>query len=344
MKKLVLACCAVVAIGGCMALGGWAAGGQLYGSYYDGALHPVSETIRDASRLMRDRLTYHVWWTDGAWHSGWFDEDAFEARVAHAAGEIVDDVLDEFDTDWVEDWLETRHEAIQSDIQLPRSVDAVSALNFDFSGEGGNIGTIYIVSDTASFDVSGADIQSSTIDGSTWSLALTPSGSEQCVIHVPYTLSYSRIFLNVGGQTVDIAGSGAFTADQLEIQIADGTLRTEKLQSDNFNIHVQDGKFYADQLKIGQMSTDGTLDLTVDTGSVTATLVGAYEDASALSYQVDTAGGAILLDGVNVAGGDTDASHASQKGESGSPLLRASVGSGTVDLLLDNTGAAPMGF
>ena len=340
MKKLVFACCAVVVIGSCMALGGWAAGGQLYGSYYNGALHPVSETLRDATHFVRDNISYHTWWEDGVWHSGWFDDDEFADRIEDAVNDRVDTALAEFDKDRSNDW----DAAIGNGIQIPRDIDVISALNLDFSGDCDNNGTINIVSDTASFDVSGADIESSTIDGSTWSLALTPNGSEQCVIYVPYTLSYSRIFLNVGGQTVDIAGSGAFTADQLEIQIADGTLRAEKLQSDNFNIHVQDGKFYADQLKIGQMSTDGTLDLTVDTGSVTATLVGAYEDASALSYQVDTAGGAILLDGVNIAGGDTDASHASQKGESGSPLLRASVGSGTVDLLLDNTGAAPMGF
>lgn len=74
------------------------------------------------------------------------------------------------------------------------------------------------------------------------------------------------------------------------------------------------------------------------------TLVGAYEDTSALAYQLDTDGGAILLDGKTVAGGSTGTTHASQKGGNASPLLRASVGDGTLDLLLDNTGAAPIGF
>ena len=344
MKKLVLACCAVVVIGSCMALGGWAAGGQLYGSYYNGALHPVSETLHDATHFVRDNISYHTWWEDGVWHSGWFDDEEFADRIEDAVNDHVDEVLNEFDTDWVDDWLETRHKAIESDILIPRSIDVISSLHFDFSGDCDNNGTINIVSDTASFDVSGADIESSTIDGSTWSLALTPNGSEQCVIYVPYTLSYSRIFLNVGDQTVDITGPGAFAADTLEIQIADGTLRAEKLESDKFNISVQDGKFYADQLKIGQMSTDGTLDLSLGDGSVAVTLVGAYEDTSALAYQLDTDGGAILLDGKTVAGGSTGPTHASQKGGNASPLLRASVGDGTLDLLLDNTGAAPIGF
>lgn len=344
MKKLVFACCAVVVIGSCMALGGWAAGGQLYGSYYNGALHPVSETLRDATHFVRDNISYHTWWEDGVWHSGWFDDDEFADRIEDAVNDHVDEALDEFDTDWVDDWLETRHKAIESDILIPRSIDVISSLHFDFSGDCDNNTTINIVSDTASFDVSGADIESSTIDGSTWSLALTPNGSEQCVIYVPYTLSYSRIFLNVGDQTVDITGPGAFAADTLEMQIADGTLRAEKLESDKFNISVQDGKFYADQLKIGQMSTDGTLDLSLGDGSVAVTLVGAYEDTSALTYQLDTDGGAILLDGKTVAGGSTGTTHASQKGGNASPLLRASVGDGTLDLLLDNTGAAPIGF
>lgn len=340
MKKLVLACCAVVVIGSCMALGGWAAGGQLYGSYYNGALHPVSETLRDATHFVRDNISYHTWWEDGVWHSGWFDDDEFADRIEDAVDDRVDTALAEFDKDRSNDW----DAAIGNGIQIPRDIDVISALNLDFSGDCDNNGTINIVSDTASFDVSGADIESSTIDGSTWSLALTPNGSEQCVIYVPYTLSYSRIFLNVGDQTVDITGPGAFAADTLEIQIADGTLRAEKLESDKFNISVQDGKFYADQLKIGQMSTDGTLDLSLGDGSVAVTLVGAYEDTSALTYQLDTDGGAILLDGKTVAGGSTGPTHASQKGGNASPLLRASVGDGTLDLLLDNTGAAPIGF
>lgn len=345
MKKLIVACCAVLGIGGCMMLGGWAAGGQLYGSYYGGALHPVSETLRAATNFVQDRVSYHVWWEDGVRHTGWFTNDEFSDLIEDSVNDKVDDALNEFDTDWVDDWLEKRHETIASDITIPRSMDAISALNFDFSGVSDGSGTVNIVSDTRTFDVSGADITSSTIDGSTWSLALTPSGAEQCVIYVPYTLSYSRIFLNVGDQTVDISGSGAFAADHLEIQIADGTLNAEKLCSDKYNITVQNGKLYADQLKIGQMSEDGTLDISLGDGSIAATLVGAYTDPSVLRYQVDAAGGAILLNGKAIAGGNAGVTHASQHGKEHScPQLRAEVGGGTLDLLLEDTGGVPIGF
>ena len=118
-----------------------------------------------------------------------------------------------------------------------------------------------------------------------------------------------------------------------------------KLSSDKYNITVQNGKLYADQLKIGQMSTSGTLDISLGDGSMTATLVGEYPDSSALSYQLDSDGGAILLDGHAISGTTSDTHHASQKGSSNAcPLLRAQVVSGTLDLLLEDTGRAPIGF
>ena len=117
------------------------------------------------------------------------------------------------------------------------------------------------------------------------------------------------------------------------------------LSSDKYNISVQNGKLYVDQLKIGQMSTNGTLDISLGDGSMTATLVGEYPDSSALSYQLDSDGGTILLNGQAISGNASEAYHASQKGSSNAcPLLRAQVDSGTLDLFLEDTGRAPIGF
>ena len=88
------------------------------------------------------------------------------------------------------------------------------------------------------------------------------------------------------------------------------------------------------------MSTSGTLDISLGDGSMTATLVGEYPDSSALSYQLDSDSGAILLNGHAIPE-RLRRSHASQKGSSNAcPLLRAQVGSGTLDLLLEDTGRA----
>nr|WP_297177704.1 hypothetical protein [uncultured Agathobaculum sp.] len=330
MKKLVLACCAVVAIGGCMALGGWAAGGQLYGSYYDGALHPVSETIRDASRLMRDRLTYHVWWTDGAWHSGWFDEDAFEARVEHAAGEIVDDVLDEFDTDWVEDWLETRHEAIQNDVFLPYiGIDTVQRLRFEFPSEEEAYGTDPVcIIFGSNYDVTGADILESTLENGTWTLRLCPDGDEDCVITLPTSAAdiFSGISLAIGDHPVDIDGS--LTAGSIEVDMDNGALTADTLNAGQLDLDIGGGRFAPSRLCVSTQA-----DIELEGGSVTSTIV-TPGDGSDLGYQITAEDGVFLLDGKVIAGGDSGQHHASRKGAlSGSPILRAKIDGGTLDLL-----------
>lgn len=67
MKKLVLAFCAVLVIGCCLMAGGWAAGGRLYSSFYNGVLHPVTQSLYDTSNFVRGRLYYHTWWLDDDW-------------------------------------------------------------------------------------------------------------------------------------------------------------------------------------------------------------------------------------------------------------------------------------
>lgn len=330
MKKLVLACCAVVVIGGCMALGGWAAGGQLYGSYYDGALHPVSETLRDASRFVRDNISYHTWWADGAWHSGWFDEDAFEARVEDAANDIVDDVLSEFDTDWVDEWLETRHEAIQNDTFLPNSsIDSVQNLHFEFSSEDDAYDTAPVCIVFASnYDVTGAKILESQMKNGTWILELRPDGTADCVITLPTSAanSLSDISLEIGDHPVDIDGS--LTAQNIEVDIDNGTLIADNLSANRFDIDIDSGCLAPSRLQISTQA-----DIKLGNGSITSTIV-TPGDGSDLGYQVSTDDGIFLLDGQTIAGGDSGTPHASRKGKvSGSPILRAEIDSGTLDLL-----------
>lgn len=65
MKKLILVCCALFVLGGGLAAGGWAAGGELYSSYYSGAFHSLRETLHIPH--------WREWWDeDGVRHSGFF--------------------------------------------------------------------------------------------------------------------------------------------------------------------------------------------------------------------------------------------------------------------------------
>lgn len=330
MKKLVLACCAVVVIGGCMALGGWAAGGQLYGSYYDGALHPVSETLRDASDYLGGRLRYRSWWSDGIWHSGWFSDDAFADKIEDAVNDHVDEVLEEFDTDWVEDWLETRHEAIENDVFLPYiGVDAVQNLHFAFSSEEDAYGTAPVrIVFASNYDVTGADILESKLESGTWTLRLCPDGDADCVITLPTSTTdiFSDISLAIGDHPVDIDGS--LTVGRIEVDIDGGALTADTLSAGEFDLDIGSGRFAPSRLCVSTQA-----DVELGSGAITSTIV-TPGDGSDLGYQVSTDGGVFLLDGKTVAGGQSGTSHASRKGAlSGSPILRAEIDSGTLDLL-----------
>ena len=330
MKKLVLACCAVVVIGGCMALGGWAAGGQLYGSYYDGALHPVSETIRHATHFVRDNISYHTWWEDGIRHSGWFTDDEFSDRIEDAVNDHVDEVLDEFDTDWVDDWLDTRHEVIQNDVFLPYiGIDTVQNLRFEFPSEEEAYGTdpVRIVFGS-NYDVTGADILESKLENGTWTLRLCPDGETDCVITLPSSTAdiFSDVSFEIGDHPVDIDGS--LTAGSMEVDIESGSLAADALSAGQFDIDIGEGRFAPSRLCV---STQANIEL--EGGSVTSTIV-TPGDGSDLGYQVAAEDGVFLLDGKAIAGGDSGQHHASRKGAlTGSPILRAEIDGGTLDLL-----------
>lgn len=325
MKKLILACCIVLGLGGCLMLGGWAAGGQLYGSYYNGALHPVTESIRDIAHGLQNELHYHAWEDEHGWHSGWFDDD-FDSTIDQA----VDDALDDIDTDWVDDWLEKRHETIASDVFLPYiGVDTVQNLNFDFSSssEKHETDTVRIIF-ASNYDVSGADITKSEMEGQTWALQLCPNGSEDCVITLPSSITdiFSDISLDIGNHRVEIDGS--LTAQKIAVDIESGTLVADSLNAGQFDLSIDNGRFAPNRFCVSQQA-----DVELGSGTIASTIV-TPGDGSDLGYQVSTDGGVFLLDGQVIAGGDSDNCHASRKGAiSGSPILRAEIGSGTLDLL-----------
>ena len=319
MKKLIIACCAVLALGCCMMVGGWAAGGQLYGSYYDGELHPVSESIRDASRTL-DRLRFHTWW----------DSDRISEFVDDTVDEAVNDALDDIDTDWVDGWLEKRQKAIDRTYFVPYiGVDTVQNLDFTFvsDAETDEQDTIYI-NFASNYDISGAEVVSSEMTGYTWSLQLYPDGTEDCVITLPSSSSdnCNNIALSIGDHRVEIDGS--LTAQNFHIDIQNGTLIADSLNAGEFELSIDGGRFVPDAFCVSSQ-----VNIELGSGSIASTIV-TPGDGSDLGYQVSTESGVFLLDGQTIAGGDSGAGHASRKGElSGSPILRAEIGSGTLDLL-----------
>ena len=85
MKKLIIACAAVLALALGLTTVGHVLGGQIYSVYYNGALHPFSDAAQNFS-------------------------DKFVNISDHLVTADEDDDSD-FDTDWVQDYLETRSRA-----------------------------------------------------------------------------------------------------------------------------------------------------------------------------------------------------------------------------------------
>ena len=225
MKKLIIACCAVLAIGCGMMAGGWAAGGQLYGSYYDGELHPVSETVRDAVRVF-DRLHFHTWW-DG---DGWIDD-------------IVDDTLDDIDTGWVDSWLEQRQETIDTPYTIPTvSVDQIETLELTFrSGTGSN----FSIKSGEDYGLEGDFFfVSSDVNEHTWELEVAANG-EEVVLTLPESQpSFDSITIKSQlGACIDI--DAELHASEIEISAENGTLDAELLSSPELSLSVRDGDLYA---------------------------------------------------------------------------------------------------
>lgn len=233
MKKLIIACCAVLAIGCCMMAGGWAAGGQLYGSYYDGALHPVSESIRDASRTL-DRLRFHVWRDHDGWHNNWLDD---------WIDDIVDDIPDDIDTDWVDDWLETRQEAIDTPYMIPMAnVDQIKNLELTFRSGTGSTATIAGGDD---YTLEGNfSVVSSSLSGRTWELELAANEGGVTLTLPANHQSYYRIALHLqDGVSLDIQPT--LSASEIEIDADDGTVDAELLSANALDLSVDDGFLFA---------------------------------------------------------------------------------------------------
>lgn len=238
MKKLVLACCAVVVIGGCMALGGWAAGGQLYGSYYDGALHPVSETIRHATHFVRDNISYRTWWEDGVRHSGWFTDDEFSDRIENAVNDSVDKALEEFDKDW-----SNTEAGTLPPFSLPKAaLDDIRELELTCKSGTGNSFTI---ESGADFNLEGDfSIVSNEFDGDTWELEVTCNGDEVTVILPESVSDYDDIEITSRlDASIDI--SLPLYASKIKLYAESGSIDAELLSAPELDLAVNDGLLYA---------------------------------------------------------------------------------------------------
>lgn len=241
MKKLILACCAIVVIGGCLMLGGWAAGGQLYASYYNGALHPISESIRDIAYGMRNQWQYHSWVDEHGWHSGWFD-DHLDNWIDDTVDHAVDDALDDFNTDWVDDWLDTRHEAIQL-FDLPKaSLDTIRDLDLTFKS---GTSSSFTIESGADYGLEGDfSIVSNEFDNEKWELEITCNSDEVTLILPESVSSYGDIEIASRLDAL-VYIAVPLRASKIELHAESGSIDADLLSARELDLSVSDGLLYA---------------------------------------------------------------------------------------------------
>lgn len=263
MKKLIVFLLVLLLIGGGLAIGGAVAGGELYGSYYNGSVHSVRESLEDAGSVIRDRLRWREWYdADGSYHSGWF---------GGVIDEALDEALDDIHDDWDDDFADRPYSIVDGHkVYTPddrADLSGIRKLEFTFDR-----GSYRIVAGDA-FDYEGAILVAEEMKMDTWALSLRGKDSTEATIYLPRDV-FDSIELNIGAAAVAL--DTVLAVDDAEFHIGAGQL-------------------------IGEQSLDAAdIDVDCGAGSVSLQLAGSAQD---YGYDVAAAMGRVSLnDSVLVSG------------------------------------------
>ena len=299
MKKLIIACSALLVLGLGFTVSGHLLGGQLYSVYYNGALHPFSDAARD-----------------------------FSDKVEHISDDYVspDDEIDsDSDTDWVQDYLETRRQAIES-YDLPKqSLDHITGI--DLTLKGGDFVIRYASGAGSDFALDGdASVANSTYNkNGTWAADIWSNSGTVTIVIPQNDTSFFRDINIACTQGVNLSIANDIGATRIELSTQDGTLTTGMLSAQNIT-------------------------LSTDTGSISSVLRSGPNDYHVLAR---TNGGPVTLNGaalvqLNEDGSGTALYDNRYNTETQSYRLDFSFdltatvgGSGRIDLLTENGFTAP---
>lgn len=187
MKKLVIFCLIVLALGGGLCFGGIIAGGELYGSYYNGSLHSVRESVDDAGKFIRDNLHYREWTdADGSYHAGWYEDD--------------------FGAD-----------AVTSSTPITGSLDdKTRKLEFNLSAGS------FRIAQSDVFGVASGRVTTNVMDGDSWELSIRGNGQGDEVLITLPTEAFEEIEINLGGGALEI--DTALSAKSIELTAGAGKI------------------------------------------------------------------------------------------------------------------------
>ena len=298
MKKLIIACAAVLVIGVGMTTVGHVLGGQLYSVYYNGALHPFSDAARDLS----DKIDH----------------------ISDAYVSPDDEIDSNYDTSWVQDYLETRRQAIEN-YDLPKqSLDHITGINLTLKG--GDFVIRYASGAGSDFALDGdVGVSNSTYNpNGTWSADIWSNSGTVTIVIPQNTDSFFRDFNIACTQGVNLSIANDIGATRIKLSTQDGTLTTGMLSAQNIT-------------------------LSTDTGSISSVLRSGPNDYHVLAR---TNGGPVTLNGaalvqLNEDGSGTamydnryDTETQSYRLDFSFDLTATVGGSGRIDLLTENGSAA----
>ncbi len=215
MKKLIIACAAVLVLGLGLTTVGHVLGGQFYSVYYNGALHPFSDAAQNFS-------------------------DKFVNISDHLVTADDDDDSD-FDTDWVQDYLDQRQDQLD-DYTLPvQKIDDIQ--NIELTFKGGDF-EIYSGSD---FSLQGDfSVVESKIGNHKWSLEIWANrDTVELVLPPCRELRYKDIDISCR-QSANLSVFTSLDADDIKISGENGTVSTLDLNADEIELYAGNGSITAE--------------------------------------------------------------------------------------------------
>lgn len=267
MKKLIIACAAVLVLGLGLTTVGHVLGGQFYSVYYDGALHPFSDAAQNFS-------------------------DKFVNISDHIVTADDDDDSD-FDTDWVQDYLETR-KASMKDYDLPmQALDHITDIELTLKGSNFSLasGGDFALTD----DVT---VTESTFRNGKWTAELWANDDEVSIILPNSVQRWHTINISCT-QSANLSIPDLLRADNLTLSTENGTLTAKELSAEDIELYTNNGTLSAllpeaaDRYHVqartngGPVSLNGAVLVQLDeAGNGTAQYDNSY-DPETNSYRVD---------------------------------------------------------
>lgn len=215
MKKLIIACAAVLAVGVGLTTVGHVLGGQFYSVYYDGALHPFSDAAREV--------------TD---------------KIVQASDRLVtaeDDDDSDSDMSWVQDYLDGR-QAQLDDYTLPeQKIDDIQNIELTLKGGDFEIGA------GSDFDLEGDfSVAESKFGNHKWSLEVwANSGTVELTLPPCREIRYKNIDISCR-QSANLTIGTSLDADSIKISSENGTIGTWQLDADNIELYTNNGSITAE--------------------------------------------------------------------------------------------------